>query len=100
MAVLVFAESKNNKFKKAAFEAVFYGYNVAQSLNTECIALTLGNVEDAGALGEFGASKVLNCKDDNLEGFDSQSFTNAIVQVADRVSLTRFAHCTLSRVGV
>ena len=56
--VLVFAETNKGKFKKAAFEAVTYGYKTAQILGTDCVALTLGTAEDAGQLGKYGASKV------------------------------------------
>ena len=82
MAVLVFAESSKNKFKKTAYEAVYYGKKVAETLNTECIALTLGQVEGAEKLGTYGASKVLNCNHENFTNFDSQAYTKAISQVA------------------
>ncbi len=83
--VLVFAESINGQLKKAAFEAVTYGYKTAQVLGTECAALTLGNVENAGQLGTYGASKVYNINDDNLAQFDSQVFAAAIGNTAQSI---------------
>lgn len=83
--VLVFAETQKGKFKKAAFEAVTYGYKTAQALGTDCVALTIGEAEDAGQLGKYGASKVLNMNDDALKTFDSQTFTAAIAGAADSV---------------
>lgn len=80
--VLVFAETTNGHFKKAAFEAVTYGYKTAQMLGTQCVALTLGSVENAGQLGKYGAAKVLNVNDPALVNFDSQVYTSAIAQVA------------------
>ncbi len=53
--VLVFAEATNGKFKKAAHEVVTYGAKTATTLGTECVALTIGDVTDAGDLGRFGA---------------------------------------------
>jgi len=83
--VLVFAEATKGKFKKAAFEAVTYGAKTAQVLGTECVALTLGNVEGAGELGQYGASKVYNVANDALNAFDSQCYTAAIAGAASQL---------------
>ena len=80
--VLVFAETTNGHLKKAAFEAVTYGYKTAQMLGTQCVALTLGSVENAGQLGKYGAAKVLNVNDPAFVNFDSQVYTSTIAQVA------------------
>jgi len=84
--ILVYAESPKGKFKKGAFEAVTYGYRTALVLGTECCALTLGNVESAGELGKYGASKVINIGDDVLDNFDSQVHTAAIAEVANNIN--------------
>ncbi len=86
--VLVYAESPKGKFKKAAFEAVTYGHKTAQAMGTECIALTLGTVEDAGQLGKYGASRVLNVSDPTLNNFDSQAFATVIGDTAKAVGAT------------
>ncbi len=83
MSVLVFAENQGGSFKKAAFEAVTYGYKTAQVLGTECIALCLGEASNAGELGKYGASKVLSVADASLNSFDSQAYTNVIAQAAE-----------------
>ena len=83
--VLIYAESPNGKLKKSAFEAVTYGHKVAQTLGTECAALTLGNVENAGQLGQYGASKVFQVNSDQLNHFDSQLYTNAISSAAQEL---------------
>jgi electron transfer flavoprotein alpha subunit len=85
MAVLVFAESLNGTFKKTAYEAVYYGAQTAKALGTECVALTLGEVANAGILGTYGASKVFNYNSDRVVHFDSQVYTSAIVQTAQEV---------------
>jgi len=81
MSVLVFAESQDKHFKKATFETVFYGAKVAEKLGTECIALTLGEVNGAEELGKYGASKVLNINNAALNHLDSKLYTAAISQV-------------------
>jgi electron transfer flavoprotein alpha subunit len=80
--VLIYIESPKGKFKKAAFEAVTYGKKIADAMGTSCVALTLGSVENAGQLGQYGASKVLNVADVSLNHFDSQVFTSVVAEVA------------------
>ena len=83
--VLVYVESPKGQFKKAAFEAVTYGHKVAQSMGTTCAAITLGNVTDAGQLGQYGATKVYNINAEVLNNFDSQVYTAAIASVAKSI---------------
>ena len=83
--VLVFAEATNGKFKKAAHEAVTYGAKTAAALGTECHALTLGSVDNAGDLGRFGATKVYNVEAPELATFDSSVYTAAIAGVAQQI---------------
>ncbi len=64
MSVLIFAESAEGKFKKAAFEAVSYGKQVAAKTGGDavvlCAAQNLPSSEDLAALGKYGANKVLS----------------------------------------
>ena len=83
--VLVFAEATNGKFKKPAQEVVTYGAKTAAALGTDCVVLTLGDVQDAGDLGRFGASKVYNVSAPALAGFDSGVFTAAIAGAAQQL---------------
>ena len=82
--VLVYVESPKGKLKKAAFEAVTYGHKTAQVLGTQCIALTIGAVEDASQLGKYGAAQVLNVASDGLADFDSQTYTAVISGIAQQ----------------
>ena len=86
MAVLVYAETQANKIKKASLECVFYGNKIAEILGTECIALVLGSASDAGDLGIYGASRVIQVSDSSLDAFDSSVHSDVVVQVADQVS--------------
>ena len=81
--VLVFAESPRGQFKKAAFEAVTYGKKVADMLGTTCAALSLGSAKDAGELGRYGASRVLQVSDAAFDQFDSQAYAAAIAEVVN-----------------
>jgi len=83
MSVLVLAESPKGQFKKAAFEAVHYGHLTAQALGGDCVALVIGSADDAGQLGTYGASNVVQV--DHSGGADSASYAHIIAQVADQV---------------
>ena len=84
--VLVFAEASKGHFKKAALEAVTYGKKIATALGTDCAALTLGSVENAGQLGEYGASAVYNVA--GVGAFDSQVYTTVIAEAAKEKGAT------------
>jgi len=81
--VLVYINSPEGKLKKSAFEAVTYGYKAAQSLDTEVVALTIGNTDNAGILGQYGAAKVLNIA--GAENFDSGTYAAIIADAAQQV---------------
>jgi len=84
--VLVLAEHQKGTFKKAAFETVTYAGKVARLMGTECAALVLGEADDPGQLGAYGADKVLQVQDDKLAQFDSQVFSSAVAAIAKDLS--------------
>ena len=86
MSVLVFAESPKGQFKKAAFEAVTYGKKVAELLGTECTALTIGDVNNGGELGVYGAVKVYNVA--GIKDFDAQVHAAVIADAAKQTGAT------------
>ncbi|MFN7115303.1 MAG: electron transfer flavoprotein subunit alpha/FixB family protein [Saprospiraceae bacterium] len=83
--VLVVAESQKGQFRKAAFEAVTYGYKTAQALGTECVVLTFGSIAGAEELGKYGASKIYNIADAGIKDFDSQVYTAVIAEAAQQL---------------
>lgn len=86
--ILVIAEHHKGQFKKAAFEAVTYGYKTAQALDTDCAALTLGAVTGAEELGKYGASNIYHVADAALNDFDSQVYTSVIAEAAQQLGAT------------
>ena len=83
MAVLVFAESDQNNFKKSSFEAISYGRAVAEKLSTTCIAVSIGYTGNDN-LGLHGAHKQLNITGDIFNAFNPQSYAKAIQEVAQQ----------------
>lgn len=82
MSILVYAESLAGKFKKTAFETVNYGKKIADQQGTQCIALVIGNADNADQLGTYGADKVLHVTDAAAADFDSQVYASIIAEVA------------------
>lgn len=86
MSVLVFTENWDGKFKKLSFELVSYGAKVAEMLGTTATALSIGNVSDdeLNKLGGYGAKKIISVKNDALNVLDSQAYTAAIAEIAQK----------------
>jgi electron transfer flavoprotein alpha subunit len=90
MSVLVYTENWEGKFKKSSFELVSYASKVAEMLNTNAVALTIGNVEqgELEKLGRYGVTKIIYGYSNNLTVFDSQAYTHAIAEVARKENAT------------
>jgi len=86
MSVLVFTENWDGKFKKVSFELVSYASKIAEMLNTQTVALSIGNVQDdeLNSLGKYGADKIVSVKNDKLNILDNQAYTSVIAQVAEK----------------
>ncbi len=86
MSVLVFTENWDGKFKKVSFELVSYASKIAEMLNTQTVAVSIGDVQDdeLSTLGKYGADKVVSVKNDQLNNLDNQTYTSAIAQVAEK----------------
>lgn len=83
MSVLIYIENTAGQFKKSAFEAASYGKAIADQLQTEAIAVSIGDVQDSELqkLGNYGISKILNVATDSLKSFVNQAYA-AIVSSA------------------
>lgn len=86
MSVLVFTENWDGKFKKVSFELVSYASKIAEMLNTQTVALSIGNVQDdeLNSLGKYGADKIVSVNNEKLNILDNQAYTSVIAQVAEK----------------
>ncbi len=86
MKLLVFAEQRNNQFKKSTFEAVNAAHTIAKQLNGECIAVVIGNNVSSIAqkLGEYGASKVIVVENEKLGNYSTTAYAKIIAEVAKK----------------
>jgi electron transfer flavoprotein alpha subunit len=78
MSVLVFVESKNGKAVKAGLEAISYGKRIG---DTSVITYGSTSSEDLAAMGKYGASKVLVCR--NINEVNDQQLTKLIAAAVD-----------------
>lgn len=88
MAVLVYTENFDGKFKKLSFELVSYASKVAEMLGVQAVAVSIGNV-DAGELGKlatYGASRILSIENSSLKSLDDQAYTSLIAEVAKSIN--------------
>ena len=81
MPVLVYTESDQGNFKKAALEAASYGKAVAEAMGTNLVALTF-NASEASELGTYGVEKVLNIN--AVSAFNAKIYADAIKQAAEK----------------
>ncbi len=83
MSVLVYTESEQGTFKKAAFEVASYAKAVADQLGTSVTAIAINN-NDTSALANYGVDKVLNVKNEQINKFNAKAYAAAIQQAAEQ----------------
>ena len=83
MAILIYAESENGKYKKDSFEIASYAKVVADKLNTSVTAISI-NADNPNELGDYGVSKVLNISSDNLKDFNAFLYADVIKQAFEK----------------
>lgn len=84
MAVVVYVEHADGKFKKSTYEVVSYARAVADQLSENLTAISIGNVEraDLEDLGKYGVQKVLNVSNEKLQTFVNQAYAAIIAEAA------------------
>jgi len=90
MKVLAFAEQRDNKFKKSAFETVQAARGIADTLGAEFVALVIGSGVSgpAAELGKYGAIKVLAVDDTAFAAHSNTAVAKVIADVATREGAT------------
>jgi len=88
MAVLVYAENSEGKFKKSVFEAVTYARAVADMLGTTLSAVSIGDTVDdeLSKLSKYGAKKILQVSGEQFKNFSVQGYASAISEAAQKES--------------
>ncbi|HZG23974.1 MAG TPA: electron transfer flavoprotein subunit alpha/FixB family protein [Chitinophagaceae bacterium] len=85
MSVLIFVDQAEGHVKKASFEILSYGAKVAELMGVPAEGIVLGTVqEDLAALGRYGVKKIHHVKDNTLDHFDAQVYTDVLAQAVEK----------------
>ncbi len=93
MAVFVYAENINGVYKKAAFEAVSYAKAVADQAGDSVTAISVNPTDSSDLLYKYGASNVINIKDEGLKSFSAKAYAQAVSEAANG-NIIVFPHTT------
>lgn len=93
MAVFVYAENINGVYKKAAFEAVSYAKAIADQKGETVTAVSINPTDSSDLLYKYGASNVINVKDEGLKNFSAKAYAQAMNEVANG-NIIVFPHTT------
>lgn len=88
MKIIAFAEQRDNKLRKPAYEAVGAAKSIANQISgSEVTALVIGSdvQKIAGELGGYGAQKVIAVQNPKLERYSSSAYSKIIAEVAKRI---------------
>ena len=80
MAVLVYIESEENKFKRTAYEALSYGKALADKMGSKVSGLVI-NCSDTDGLKKYGADKIITIDNPDFQKFSSKKYSHAIAEV-------------------
>lgn len=86
MKILAFAEQREGKFKKSAFEVVQASRRIADELGAEHCVVAVGNsmLPIAQELSAYGATKVLCVEDARLQHYSTTAYAKAVAEVAKK----------------
>ncbi len=86
MSVLIFVDHAEGHISKSSFEALSYGYALAQQTHVAANAMILGNVstEEAASLGKYGIEKTFLFSGDVYNTVDAQLYTKAVAEAVGK----------------
>ena len=88
--ILVFAEQREGKLKKIAFENLSLAKKISSDLNAEVVTLLIGdNVSSlAEILGKYGASRVIACQNDALALYQPEGYAKILADTVKNEGAT------------
>src|SRR5579862_355021 len=86
MNVVAFAEQREGKFRKVAFEVVQTSKKFADQLGASHVTVAIGdNLSSALALlAPYGASKVITAEDPRLQQYSTTAYAKVLAEIAKR----------------
>ena len=95
--VLIYIDQADQEIKKASLEAISYGAALAKQMGTTAEAFILGTVkDDLSQLGKYGATKVHQVSNDQLNHFDARVNATVAAELVKSIGaeVIVFAHNT------
>lgn len=88
MRILAFAEQRDGKFKKVAFEVAHAAAQLAEQLDAEASGLVVGNGAEkmAPELGAYGIRKVFAAEDERLGLYSTTAYAKIVADTAESLS--------------
>lgn len=101
MKILVFAEQREGKIKKSAFEVIGAARTIADQLGGDLVALVIGDKirSAASSLGGHGASRVLAVEDPALARYSTTAYGKIIAEAAsnERATIVMFSATAMGK---
>jgi electron transfer flavoprotein alpha subunit len=90
MKIIAFAEQREGKLKKSAFEVVTAGNRLAQQLGAELVSLVVGHNLDgiAPALGDYGARRILIADHQRLSQYSTTAYSKVVAEIVRKEQAT------------
>jgi electron transfer flavoprotein alpha subunit len=96
LSILIYTENWDGKFKKLSFELVSFAKGIAKQMNTNVVALSIGNVDETELkkLSSYGANKIISVQNSKLNALNNQAYTSVMAQVVakENAEVVIFAH--------
>lgn len=83
MAILVYAESHEGQYKKAALEAVSYAKSIADKAGDTVTAVVINGTEPSDTLYKYGANKVAKVNSDILKNFSPNAYAKVLAELKE-----------------
>jgi electron transfer flavoprotein alpha subunit len=90
MKILAFAEQREGKFKKSAFEVTQASSSIARQLGADHITIVIGGSAGtiAPELAPYGATRVIAAEDPRLSAYISTAYAKIVAETAKREGCT------------
>jgi electron transfer flavoprotein alpha subunit len=84
--ILTIAEQVDGQFRKVTYETLSEGKKIASANGFELVAVVLGSsvAESAGALGQYGADRIIVAENPGLADFSSISYGDVIAGLIEK----------------
>ncbi len=83
--VAIFAEQEKGNIHSVAYELLGIGRKLADKLNVELTAYLLGNdIKDINSLFHYGADRIVFAKDERLDHFNIDRYTEVITKIINK----------------